>query len=130
MNEWAAQQAETTCERTMRSPIPLNGRLLGDGIFGARLRSKLNSIVRNTAIALVAMSATLVIGASAQTTATPSAKEAAAKPAVAKPAAAKPAAARFREEVPRLPGLDANLYMQTSAEYRAACYQAKCIWQT
>jgi len=32
--------------------------------------------------------------------------------------------AKFREEEPRFRGLDANLYMQTSAEYRAACYQA------
>ncbi len=32
--------------------------------------------------------------------------------------------AKFRDEDPRFRGLDANLYMQTSAEYRAACYQA------
>jgi 5'-nucleotidase (lipoprotein e(P4) family) len=30
----------------------------------------------------------------------------------------------FKAEVPSFRGLDANLYMQTSAEYRAACYQA------
>ena len=34
------------------------------------------------------------------------------------------APAPFRTEVPSDRGLDANLYMQTSAEYRAACYQA------
>jgi len=30
----------------------------------------------------------------------------------------------FKSELPAYRGLDANLYMQTSAEYRAACYQA------
>jgi serine-type D-Ala-D-Ala carboxypeptidase (penicillin-binding protein 5/6) len=86
MNEWAAQQAETTYERRTRSQIL--GGILGDGIFGARLRSTLHSVARSSAVVLIAMSATLVIGASAQTTATPSAKDGAATPAVAKPAAA------------------------------------------
>lgn len=34
------------------------------------------------------------------------------------------APATFMPESPRARGLDANLYMQTSAEYRACCYQA------
>ena len=34
------------------------------------------------------------------------------------------APAAFKPEDPPYRGLDANLYMQTSAEYRAACYQA------
>lgn len=42
----------------------------------------------------------------------------------AQDAGAPAASASFREDEPRLRGLDANLYMQTSAEYRAACYQA------
>jgi acid phosphatase len=42
----------------------------------------------------------------------------------AAPAAAPQAPAAFRAEVPAFRGLDANLYMQTAAEYRACCYQA------
>src|SRR5262245_45897134 len=34
------------------------------------------------------------------------------------------APAPFKPEVPALRGLDANLFMQTAAEYRACCYQA------
>jgi 5'-nucleotidase (lipoprotein e(P4) family) len=40
------------------------------------------------------------------------------------PPAAKPNVRAFPFEKPANRGLDANLYIQTSAEYRAACYQA------
>jgi len=42
---------------------------------------------------------------------------------VAQDALKTPVTASFKEEVPVFRGLDANLYMQTSAEYRALCYQ-------
>ena len=45
----------------------------------------------------------------------------------AQDAGALAASASFREDEPRLRGLDANLYMQTSAEYRAACYGQRAI---
>ncbi len=90
MNEWAAHQAEMANERGTRSQIL--GGILDDGIFGTRLRSTLHSIARSAAIALVAMSATLVIGAAAQTT--PSANDAAATSAAAAPAAGKPASVK------------------------------------
>ena len=40
------------------------------------------------------------------------------------PEDAPQAPAAFLPELPTYRGLDANLYMQTSAEYRACCYQA------
>jgi acid phosphatase len=45
-------------------------------------------------------------------------------PVRAEPVATPKAPAAFPAEVPAARGLDANLYMQTAAEYRACCYQA------
>ena len=45
------------------------------------------------------------------------------RPAPAQTAGPLVAPAPFRTEDPSARGLDANLYMQTSAEYRACCYQ-------
>ena len=45
-------------------------------------------------------------------------------PVAPKEAVAPQALAAFQPEVPAGRGLDANLYMQTAAEYRACCYQA------
>ncbi|OWK43928.1 5'-nucleotidase, lipoprotein e(P4) family [Fimbriiglobus ruber] len=44
--------------------------------------------------------------------------------ALRSPAQAPPA---FKKEVPTYRGLDANLYMETSAEYRACCFQAYAL---
>src|SRR5579884_2044756 len=45
-------------------------------------------------------------------------------PVAPRPDVAAAAPAAFAPEVPAYRGLDANLYMQTAAEYRACCYQA------